>query len=102
MSDNSLIERDEELGFLESRMSDARGGSGCLVVIEGAPGLGKSTLLQAACGRAREAGFLVAVSRGSELEQEFPFGVVRQLFEPLMRRLSPAEREAAMEGAAQL
>src|SRR4051794_9313601 len=102
MSSDFLIERDEELRFLAGRMDDARDGAGCVLVIEGAPGAGKSAVLQAVSQSAGTSGFLVAASRASELEQEFPFGIVRQLFEPLMRRLAPAEREAAMEGAAQL
>src|ERR687895_68587 len=32
--------------------------------------------------RGRSAGMRVLMAKGSELEREFPFGVVRQLFEP--------------------
>ena len=40
----------------------------------------------------------VLAARAGELEREFPFGVVRQLFEPVLA--DPGRREAAFAGAA--
>ncbi len=42
----------------------------------------------------------VLACRGSELEQELPFGLVRQLFEPALREASEAERAELLAGAA--
>ena len=41
-------------------------------------------------------------ARGSELERSFSYGVVRQLFEPLVASLSADERAELLEGAAAL
>jgi predicted ATPase len=71
-------------------------------VIEGAAGLGKSRLIEAAVARASEFGFRVLTARATELEQGFPFGVVRQLFERELLIASTAERERWLAGAAAL
>ena len=58
------------------------GGGGGLL-IEGPPGIGKTRLLGAARALADDRRVLSA--RGSELERDFPFAVVRQLLEPVVR-----------------
>src|SRR6266567_2674123 len=49
-----------------------------------------------------EAGMDVLHARGGELEREFPFGIVRQLFEPALARGGKAERREVLSGAAGL
>ena len=71
-------------------------------MIGGPAGIGKTALLQAAAGMAEEAGVRVLRARGSDLEQEFAFGVVRQLFEARWLRAARREREALLQGAAAL
>ena len=44
----------------------------------------RGRLLDELRAAAEEDGFRVLTARGSELEREFPFGVVRQLFEPAL------------------
>src|SRR5215213_8092675 len=73
-----LLERDQETSELDSALAHARGGTGQVIVVEGPGGIGKTSLLAVA----REAGMLTLHARGSELERAFPFGIVRQLFEP--------------------
>ena len=51
---------------------------------KGPGGIGKTRLLAAARGAAREAGMRTLHARASELERSFTFGVVRQLFEPAL------------------
>ena len=58
-------------------------GEGRAVLIEGPAGIGKSALLADARRRAAGNGSLVLAGRGSELEREFPFGVVRQIAQAL-------------------
>ncbi|MGI9097877.1 MAG: helix-turn-helix transcriptional regulator [Solirubrobacteraceae bacterium] len=99
---DALFERTAELAVLTRAIGRARAGSGVLVVVEGPPGLGKTALLAAACRRASGAGMCVLMARGAELERDLPFGVVRQLFEPAVRRLSASERAAVLEDAAVL
>ncbi|MGQ0575040.1 MAG: helix-turn-helix transcriptional regulator [Pseudonocardia sp.] len=92
-----LVERERELATLDALLAEAVAGSGRLVLVEGPAGVGKTRLLAEA--RERAAGSMsVLVARAGELEREFPFGVVRQLFEGVLTE--PAIREAAMAGAA--
>src|SRR5262249_53536504 len=81
-----LLEREGELAAVEELLGRR---SGALAIDVGI-GLGKTSLVQAACRRARELGYQVLSARGSELEVDFAFGIVRQLFE---RRLSDAEAD---------
>jgi predicted ATPase len=67
-------------------------------VDRGAGGIGKSTLLAEARLHAAGTGARVLAARGSQLEREFPFGVVRQLFEGLVS--DPDMSERALAGAA--
>ncbi len=86
--------------MLVTALSSARAGNGALVVIEGPAGIGKTRLLQVCRNHSREQGLTVLDSRGGELEREFSFGVVRQLFEEPLRRLDPGRRAALLDGAA--
>ena len=98
--DNGLLERGNELEQLERVVEDVCAGRGRMVLVEGPPGIGKTRLLEIARARARERGMVVLSARASELDREFPFGVVRQLFEPLLASADPARREALLRGAA--
>ena len=95
-----LLEREAELAVLGSALESARDGRGRLIVVEGAAGNGKSTLLAASAERARGCGLRVLRARGSELERGLAFGAVRQLFEPVVARLGPIQREDLFAGAA--
>ena len=96
-----LLERDSELGALEDLVGSGDDG-GVLMAIEGPPGIGKTALMAEAKSRGNEAGMRVLSARGSELERSFSFGVVRQLFEPLLASLPEDERADALAGAAAL
>jgi AAA ATPase domain len=96
-----LLERDSELAELAGDIDALRSGMGRLVVVEGPAGIGKTGLLGAAGSLAEEAGLPVARARGTELEAGFAFGVVRQLFEPLLRDRS-RQRARLLRGAAGL
>jgi DNA-binding CsgD family transcriptional regulator len=98
-----LLERDAELDALVGRLDPlAASGRGGAVLVEGVPGIGKSSLLHALVGAARErVGLRVLTARGTELELELAFGAVRQLFAPVVM-LPEAERERALSGPASL
>jgi DNA-binding CsgD family transcriptional regulator len=96
-----LLERDAELAAFEALFGDASG-RGRLLAIEGPPGIGKTSLILEARRRARRAGMQVLSARGSELENTFSFGVVRQLFEPFLVQLPADERAELLVGAAEL
>src|SRR5512132_2705962 len=95
-----LLERNEELSRIESALADARAGCGRFLVIEGPAGIGKTALLAAARTMAAERGMRVLRARGTELERDFAFGVVRQLFEPSLVEASELERADLLQGAA--
>src|SRR5918992_4387694 len=101
-STTALLERESELQQLDRVVEDACAALGRLVLVEGPPGIGKSRLLEAARVRARERGRVVFFARVSELDREFPFGVVRQLFEPLVMSADAERRATLLHGAAGL
>src|SRR5215471_10963292 len=95
-----LLERSAELARIEAALGEARLGRGTFVVIEGPAGIGKTALLAAARAAAVEAEMSVLRSRGTELESEFAFGVVRQLVEPALAETSEVERAELLQAAA--
>jgi DNA-binding NarL/FixJ family response regulator len=76
-----LLERDGELASLDALIEEAAAGQARLALIEGPAGIGKTRLVAEARRQAAGKGFRVLAAQGGELEREFPFGVVRQLFE---------------------
>jgi predicted ATPase len=97
-----LPERDDELRAIDVAIRAARAGDGTVVLIEGPAGIGKTSLLDAARRRATERGMTVIAGHGAILESDFGFGVVRQLFEPLIAAASDSDRHRLLEGAAAL
>jgi DNA-binding CsgD family transcriptional regulator len=80
-----LLERDTELGIVDDLVFGAESGSGFVVLVEAPAGLGKSALLDRAAASASGAGLRVLRARGHQLEGAFGWGVVRALFEVLIR-----------------
>src|SRR6476619_5026287 len=99
-STGALLERSDELARIESALADARVGRGRFVVIEGPAGIGKTAMLAAARTAAAEGGMRVLRSRATQMETNFAFGVVRQLFEPPLVEASELERADLLQAAA--
>jgi DNA-binding CsgD family transcriptional regulator len=97
---NVLLERERELARLDRLIDAAEAGHGGLLLVEGPAGIGKSELLAAVRRRAWARELVVLSARPSELDREFPFGVVRQLFAPVVAE--PERGAALMRGAAAL
>jgi SnoaL-like polyketide cyclase len=93
---DSLLEREGELAAVEALLD--RGGG--VLVVEGGAGVGKTALLEVACRRGARLGMNVLRARGSGLEADFPFGLVRQLFERRLVAGELGEREALLAGPA--
>ena len=91
-----LRERERDLAAVEELL-EHRGG---VLLIEGGAGIGKTSLVEAACSRADELGHEVVRARGSELESGFAFGLVRQLFERRLASAGEGERAALLAGPA--
>jgi tetratricopeptide (TPR) repeat protein len=98
----TLLERDAELHSIDQALHAAADGGGWPLVFEGPAGIGKTALLGAAADRAQRRGFTLATARGGELEGGFPYGVARQLFEPLLTTAGAGARERLLDGAAAL
>jgi DNA-binding CsgD family transcriptional regulator len=97
-----LLGRESELATLTALLADARAGEGRLAIIEGGAGIGKTRLIAEARTSAAAHGFEVLTARAGELERDFAFGVVRQLFEPVLARGSVEQRAELLSGAAGL
>jgi DNA-binding CsgD family transcriptional regulator len=97
-----LLERERELACIDAAIAAAREGSGRSVVVEGPAGIGKSAVLAAARAAVDDGTTRFLRARGAELERDFAFGVVRQLFEPMLHEATPAERDDLLQGPARL
>ena len=76
-----LVGRASEQAQLAALLEAARQGASGVLVLEGDPGIGKSSLLQWAAAKASD--FYVVESRGMQAEVELPYGGIGQLIAPL-------------------
>ncbi len=95
---DDLVDRDKELSAVRAALDHLAAGEPGLLVIEGPAGIGKTRLLTEARRLAAERSVRVLTARGSQLERAFGFGVVRQLFDPVLA--DPGRHEAVLGGAA--
>src|SRR5947199_10510703 len=98
----NLVEREGELARFGALMEAAKQDNGAGVLVDGAAGVGKTTLVREVIRRAEAGGLQVLWARGGELERDFPYGVVRQLFERRLLAAGEDERAGLLEGAAGL
>ena len=101
-SRSGLLERNLELAQIESALAEASNGSGKLVVVEGRAGIGKTALVDAARDVADANGMRIVRARATELESGFAWGVVRQLFEPILFGETQGELDELLQGDAAL
>ncbi len=99
-SGGPLLDRSGELARLRLAVDAAVGGDGGAVLIEGEAGSGKTSLVRAATQAGRDGGCRVLQATGSSLEQGYPFGIVRQWFDPVLRSLTAEERRGLLAGRA--
>jgi DNA-binding CsgD family transcriptional regulator len=97
-----LLEREHELELLRAMLRETEAGSGALAFVEAPAGQGKTALLRALRHEAKGAGVRVLSAIGAELERDFAFGVVRQLFEPELHVADEARRKRLFRDAAEL
>jgi DNA-binding CsgD family transcriptional regulator len=97
-----LAERERELRALAALVDAAAAGEGGVLVVEGPAGIGKTRLLDAAVDLAGEREVRCLRARASGLERDYPFGVVRQIFESALHGVSATARKRLFAGAARL
>ena len=89
-----IVGREGELASIRGLLARADGVAG--LVLEGEPGIGKSTLWQAAVEEARAGGVRVLSSRAAEAEQGLPYVGLGDVFEgvrdDVRARKKPADR----------
>ena len=95
-----LLERAAEVAAITAAIDVAVAGSGSVLLVEGAAGIGKTRLLAHACDRAAAAGMTVLTARAAEYEDGYAWGVVTQLFDSELRSSSGGTREDAATLAA--
>ncbi|MET8545765.1 ATP-binding protein [Kitasatospora sp. NPDC004799] len=78
MSGTTLFGRDEELAAVDA-LVDALPERGDALLVHGAPGIGRSALLDHAAARARARGFTVLRASGVRAESDLPFAGLHQL-----------------------
>jgi len=93
-----LLEREAAVATIARAIGRDRAGS--LLLVEGGAGAGRTRLLRTAREMGEAAGRRVLRARGDVHERDFPFGVVRQLFEPVLASCGAEERAALLAGAA--
>src|SRR5580658_2571176 len=74
----TLLERDEAIGTIEAALEGVAHEHGAMLLLHGAPGIGKTSLLEFGLRAARDAGFKVGTAAGSPMEAELPFGLLGQ------------------------
>lgn len=97
-STDDLVDRDRELEVVRAALDALTRGEPGLLLIEGPAGIGKSRLLVEARRLATESSVCVLSARGSQLEQDFGFGAVRQIFEPAL--IAAGRRDELLSGVA--
>ncbi len=98
-----LVGRDAELALLRGRVAAAVDGRGSALCLEGEPGIGKSTLLEAVAAGPLDEGADVGVVRLVGVESELLLGHagLLDLTAPLLHRIAelPGAQRAALESA---
>jgi DNA-binding CsgD family transcriptional regulator len=90
-----LLGRQREYDVLDRLLDAARAGEGGVLLVHGAPGAGKTSLLEYAVGAARQ--FRVVRTAGVEGEMELPYAALQQLCSPILdlkERLPDSQRDA--------
>ncbi len=82
-----LIGRDTESGALTDHIDAARNGNGGAFLVRGAPGIGKTALLEAARAHASASGLQVLSTTGVQSETHLPFAGLHQLLRPILKDL---------------
>src|SRR4051794_13430889 len=90
----ALVQRSDALDFSERLLCVPE--QGAVGVFEGAAGIGKSALIDAACAMGAARDLTVLRAAGFEFERDLAYGVVRQLFDPLLPEAGRSWRRSSL------
>jgi DNA-binding CsgD family transcriptional regulator len=93
-----LLERDRELLEIDHTLTAVLAGTGRVLLLEGPPGVGKTSLIEAACKLASAQGALVLRATAAALEEDLSWGVVRSALSGQL--VDPRRRQVLLSGAA--
>lgn len=100
MAAPNVLERGSELDRLGVAVQAAARGDGGVVLIQGSAGIGKTELLRATRSMAAGEGLVTLGAAASELDRDFPFGLVHQLFDAVVTATEADRRARLLDGAA--
>ncbi|OEV09632.1 helix-turn-helix transcriptional regulator [Streptomyces nanshensis] len=92
-----LLERDKEMAQVDGALCAAVDGRSSMIVVTGPLGIGRSALLRGLAAGADGSDVRVLTAHAALMEQDFAFGVVRQLFDSLMTGATPEARRKLRE-----
>jgi DNA-binding CsgD family transcriptional regulator len=104
MSDSAgteLFDREAELEQIAAALDSACAGNGRALIVEGVAGIGKTSLLTYARRSGARAGMTVLEARAAQFEEGYAWGIVRQLFDRVLRSQLDQDGEL-LSGAAEL
>jgi DNA-binding CsgD family transcriptional regulator len=90
-----VVGRAQQLATLDELRSDHLNGRGRLLSIDGAPGMGKTTLLAAHAQRSIDAGIRVLWAKATEIDQIRPFGCLLDALDCRLNSPDAARRRVA-------
>jgi hypothetical protein len=97
-----MLERDEQLQVADSALRAAERGAGSVIVVEGAAGIGKTSLLAAVERRAEHRGLTCLSAAAGERERDLQWSVARSLVAGALPKLSDSARGELDRGPARL
>ncbi|WP_188196905.1 ATP-binding protein [Nonomuraea sp. SYSU D8015] len=90
-----LVGREPELAVLRDAIAQLRAGTGGVVLVEGEPGIGKSSLAAAAAAAGQESGCTVLTSAADQVAHPLPLRLLFDCLEITQRTSDPRRAEIA-------
>jgi ABC-type oligopeptide transport system substrate-binding subunit/DNA-binding SARP family transcriptional activator len=86
-----LVGREPEMAFLRDCYEEAQGGHGCLVIISGEAGVGKTRLVEEFADHLRWQGIRVLWGRCYEFERILPYQPVGEALQTVLSTMAPSD-----------